>query len=105
MRPHALKLIALLLASLPNIASAADPRDGEWAMAARDYAASRGEIDPCRAVAQRLVTFGHTSSLVDALEIAGNQDDREGTDGGAEHLPVAALIAGLSNEDRDAEDM
>jgi len=41
MRARSLKFIAFLLALLPNIALAADASDGEWPMAARDYASTR----------------------------------------------------------------
>jgi PQQ-dependent dehydrogenase (methanol/ethanol family) len=41
MRAPVLKLCLFTLALLPNPASAADARDGEWPMAARDYASTR----------------------------------------------------------------
>jgi lanthanide-dependent methanol dehydrogenase len=41
MRAPPLKLVPVLLGLLPIIALAADPRDAEWPMPARDYAATR----------------------------------------------------------------
>ena len=61
------------------------------AAAYRD-AAARGQIDPCGAMAQRLVTQAHTFSLVDALQVGRNQDDDQAGNRGAEQLARAARV-------------
>src|SRR5262245_48318118 len=64
-----------------------------------------GKVDPRHAVAQRLVTIGHTFSLGDAFEVVRNQDDRETADYGAEHLPIAPHIPRLSDQNGHCENV